>query len=66
MTFSVFSHIPAMDWLPEDMALSMMKTRRMKRNGAAIRRINVDRLFLKATLTAPKIYESAQCWAVDG
>ena len=66
LTFSVKGNIPAMDWLPEEIALSMMNTRRMKRNGAAIRRINVDRRFLNATLTAPQLDQSAQSYAVDG
>ena len=46
------SAAPAIDWLPDDMALSMMKTKSMNKKGATTRRIKVELLFRKATLAA--------------
>ena len=43
---------PAIDWLPEDMALSITYTKRMNKKGATTSRIKVEVLFRKATLAA--------------
>ena len=42
--------IPAIAWFPEVMALSIMNTRKINRNGATTNRIIVELLFRNATL----------------
>ena len=51
---------PAIDWLPEDMALSITYTKRMNKKGATTSRIKVEVLFRKATLAADSTWSPSK------